>query len=71
MPSNWLSLLAPLAVLITSPFGVSIEMASRHPWESIDKYLLNPTMIELYGGFTYIAVGERGESSEIGESANG
>lgn len=64
MPSNWLSLLAPLAVLITSPFGVSMEMASRHPWESMNKYLKNPTMRELYGGFTYITVGERGENSQ-------
>ena len=59
LPSNWLSFLAPLAVLITRPFGVSMEMASRHPWESINKYLINSSMTELYGGFTYIAKGER------------
>lgn len=35
MPSNWLSFLAPLAVFIMSPFGVSIEMANRRPWESM------------------------------------
>ena len=27
LPSNWLSFLAPLGVLITRPFGVSLEMA--------------------------------------------
>ena len=59
MPSNWLSYLAPLAVLITRPFGVSIEMASRHPWESIDKYLKDIRISELYGGFAYIAVGQQ------------
>jgi ubiquinone/menaquinone biosynthesis C-methylase UbiE len=57
LPSNWLSFLAPLGVLITRPFGVSLEMASRHPWESIDKYLSNSTYTELYGGFAYIATG--------------
>ena len=50
LPSNWLSFLAPLGVFITKPFGVSIEMASRHPWESLNEYLKNPTMSEFYGG---------------------
>lgn len=57
MPSNWLSSLAPVAVFIMSPFGVSIEMADRRPWESINKYFENSFMTELYGGFTYIATG--------------
>lgn len=59
LPSNWLSYFARLGVFITKPFGVSIEMASRHPWESLNEYLKNPTMNELYGGFSYIATGER------------
>jgi len=59
LPSNWLSFFAPLGVLITRPFGVSMEMASRHPWESIDKYLPNSTFKELYGGFAYIVAGEK------------
>lgn len=63
LPSNWLSFLAPLGVFITKPFGVSIEMASRHPWESLNEYLKNSTMNELYGGFSYIATGERREAN--------
>ena len=58
LASNRLSFLVPLGAFVTKPFGVSIEMASRHPWESINKYLKNTTMTELYGGFSYIAVGE-------------
>ncbi len=57
MPSNWLSFLAPLAVFIMSPFGVSIEMANRKPWESINKYFENSSMTELFGGFSYIVTG--------------
>ena len=49
LPSNGLSFLAPL--------GASLEMASRHPWESIDKYLSESAMKELYGGFAYISTG--------------
>ena len=59
LPSNWLSFLTPLGVLITKPFGVSIEMASRHPWESVNKYLPNSTFRELYGGFAYVVAGEK------------
>lgn len=59
LPSNWLSFFAPLGVLITKPFGVSMEMASRHPWESVDKYLPDSTFRELYGGFAYLVAGEK------------
>ncbi|MDW7727250.1 MAG: class I SAM-dependent methyltransferase [Candidatus Methanoperedens sp.] len=60
MPSGRVSWLAPLLILLTRPFGVTIEMAERHPWESINKYLRNTSMTELYMGFVYIAEGERG-----------
>ncbi len=60
MPSGRVSWLAPLLVFLTRPFGVTIEMAERHPWESINKYLRNTSMTELYMGYVYIAAGERG-----------
>ena len=59
LPSNWLRRLAPWLVFLTKPFGISLELAKRHPWESIDKYLKNTSLTELYGGFAYIAIGER------------
>lgn len=62
MPSNWLSWFTPLFALLTRPFGVTIELAERHPWESIGKYLRNTSIIELYMGFVYIAAGERDEA---------
>ncbi len=59
MPSGTLSLLAPLGIILTQPFGVQKELAERHPWESIRKYMTNTSMTELYRGFAYIAAGER------------
>ena len=50
----------PVALGLYIPIvGVSMELASRRPWESLNKYLRNTTMTELYLGFTYIATGER------------
>ena len=57
-----LRLFVPLVVFVTRPFGVRIEMAERHPWESIDRYLVNTTLTALYMGMAYMAVGERGET---------
>lgn len=59
LPSGWLSRLAPLGVFITRPFGVSMELASRHPWESIAAHFGKVDLEEFYGGFVYVAVGER------------
>lgn len=63
MPNNGLAVLAPVFALLTGPFGVRLEMADRHPWESIARYLPHFRMTEYYGGFVYIAVGERGVES--------
>jgi hypothetical protein len=67
LPANWLATLAPLLVFLTRPFGVRLEMASRHPWESMARYLQHIRLTELYGGFVCIAVGEHGvETPELG-----
>jgi ubiquinone/menaquinone biosynthesis C-methylase UbiE len=59
LSSGLLSLLAPFGIFLAKPFGVQKELAERHPWESMGKLLANISMIELYGGFSYIAAGER------------
>lgn len=65
VPSNWLSLFAPpISFLFLRPFGGNLKMATRHPWESINKYLKNTSFTELLLGFAYIAVGERKEEEE-------
>lgn len=60
LPANWLSRLAPLLVLTMRPFGVSIDLVGRHPWEAMMRHLSNVSMTERYGGIAYIARGERG-----------
>ncbi len=60
LPSNWWASLAPLlAWVFVRPFGGTLEMAVRHPWEAMQQYLAHVTMTDLYGGFAYTAVGER------------
>ena len=59
LPSSWLARLAPWLVFLAKPFGLSMELAARHPWESINKHLKNTSLTEIYGGLVYIATGER------------
>ena len=59
LPSNWISRLAPLLVLTVRPFGVTIDLAVRHPWEALKKCFADVTVDQLYGGVAYIAVGEQ------------
>jgi len=60
-PSGWfMDKAAPLlAKLLTGPFGGTIEMASRKPWQSLDKYLNRVEFTNLYLGGAYIAAGEK------------
>ena len=60
VPSNLPSLFAPLlSFFLLRPFGANLKMATRHSWESINKYLQNTSLAELWGGLIYVAVGER------------
>jgi|SRR5215472_1956294 len=63
LPNGWISHLAPFAIFDTRPWGLSKEMASRHPWESIAKYLKPMPVTERYGGFVFLAAGEQEENS--------
>lgn len=58
-PDRWALWLVKFAVWITKPFGVSLDLAERKPWQVMTKYLAHVTVTELFGGFAYIAVGER------------
>lgn len=57
-PEGWPEWLVRLGVWLTRPFGVTLEMAERHPWESMARHLTGARMQELYGGFAYLSVGE-------------
>lgn len=61
-PDNMPMFLVRFGAWITKPFGVSLDMAERHPWESVKRYLGNFTMAELYMGFVYLASGEKDDT---------
>jgi demethylmenaquinone methyltransferase/2-methoxy-6-polyprenyl-1,4-benzoquinol methylase len=57
MPESWPMWLVKIGVTLTSPVGVTLDIANRHPWESIRGYLKVVFFKELYGGFAYISSG--------------
>ena len=58
-PGKWPLWLVKIGVLITRPFGVSLDLANRKLWEVMKKYFKNVEVQEIYGGFAYIAVSEK------------
>ena len=59
-PDNWPMWLIKLLVIVTRPFGVTLDLAERHPWESIDRYMTTIEFRELYFGVIYLCVGKAG-----------
>lgn len=58
-PSRVPEALVRLMVWLTRPFGVTLDMADRRPWESLARHLRYRSFEELYFGFAYLAVAER------------
>lgn len=52
-PERMLHLLEPLI----KPFGGSLDMATRKPWESVRRYGVDATVIDRYFGFAVFAYG--------------
>ena len=59
MPDNWPMWIVKLFVIITRPFGVTLDLADRHPWEAIDQCLDLVEFETRYFGGIYIAAGEK------------
>ena len=59
LPTGWAQRLLPLLLPLFQPFAVSADLATRHPWESIARYLGQVSVEESYFGYTYVAIGER------------
>lgn len=60
LPNGWISRLAPFALIAMRPWGFAMEMASRHPWESVGRHLEHTRLAERYGGVVFLAAGEKG-----------
>lgn len=59
MPESCALRLAPLLLPLLRPFGVTLDLASRRPWKSIEEHLGSVATEEVYLGFAYIASGVR------------
>lgn len=57
-PDVWPEGLVRLVAWLNSPFGVSLDLADRHPWESVRRYLAEVAYQEFYLGAVYLSVGE-------------
>ena len=53
--SPWLT---KLGVLVARPFGATLDVADRHPRESVQRYLGGVTRRDQSFGFAYLVVGE-------------
>ena len=59
-PDRWPSWIVNFMVRITQPFGTSLDITLRKPWEAMERYLANTGVTKLYGGFSYISWGKKG-----------
>ena len=59
LPENWPLWLIKLAVAITRPFGVTHDLGERKPWQVMTRYFDQVEVRQLYGGFAYIACGQK------------
>ena len=59
MPENWLRHLGPVLILLVRPFAVSLEVAKRQPWKSLQRHFSQYNYWDGYFGVVYIAIGQR------------
>ncbi len=59
MPANWPVWLVKFFVILTRPFGVTLDLTDRHPWESIERYLDLKEHKSFYFGGIYLAAGKK------------
>ena len=65
-PRSWPEPVLRAIVPLFRPFGVTLDLRTRHPWESLAKYMNLLVMEARYLGTTYIAAGERPAGARTG-----
>ncbi len=57
-PDGWPLWLVRVAVWLAKPFGVTLDLAGRHPWESMERHFGRVSTEEIFFGIVYLAVGD-------------
>lgn len=52
---GWTLMFLPFLLLVARPFAVSLKLARRHPWESMQRHMAGFEMTERFGGYLYVA----------------
>jgi demethylmenaquinone methyltransferase/2-methoxy-6-polyprenyl-1,4-benzoquinol methylase len=52
---GWRLVFLPFLLILVRPFAVSLKLANRHPWESMQRYCGGLQMTESLGGYLYVA----------------
>lgn len=58
-PRSWPECLLRCVVPLFRPFGVTLDLRTRHPWESLARHMKLVAMDDVCLGTTYVAVGEK------------
>jgi demethylmenaquinone methyltransferase/2-methoxy-6-polyprenyl-1,4-benzoquinol methylase len=58
LPDGWPEWLVRFVAWLNGPYGVIMELAERHPWESVRRSLRQVEYREFYFGALYLSVGE-------------
>jgi hypothetical protein len=69
LPDQWPAWALSLGLALTRPYIVTVEAASRHPWEALERALPHTRVRDLYFGVAYLAVGSK--ASLRSERGNG
>ncbi len=62
-PDGWPDWLVRFVAWLNKPYGVSLELVDRHPWEAIQRNLDEVIFREYYFGVFYLSVGKVPETS--------
>lgn len=57
LPERWPTWLVRFAAWLNRPYGVTLELGERHPWESVRRYTEERAFREFYFGALYLSVG--------------
>ena len=60
LPKGWVLVALPVLLPIVRPFAVSLKLAGRRPWASMERHFgAPPEMREFWGGYLYVAAATR------------